>query len=148
VSTGVHPVRKDEQEKRAALQALGREEGFDALVDRWLPPMIGMTNRENEEIARSLREMCLAKGQDVFDAQVAALLNRPPVYDLLPRISCPALVMVGALDEWSSSAQHEEIAAAIPSAELVVVPNAGHMLMAEVPEAVNTAVKNWLDRPE
>lgn len=147
-STGVHPVREGEPEKRSALQQLGREQGFAALIDRWLPPMIGEAHREDEKIVRPLRDMCLAKGQEVFDAQIAALLNRPSVEDLLPRISCPTLVMVGSLDEWSPVAQHEEIAAAISDAELIVVPNAGHMLMAEAPEAVNAAIMNWLDRPE
>lgn len=148
VSTGVHPVREGEAEKRAALQRLGREQGFEALVDHWLPPMIGEANRNNEAIVGPLRRMCLAKGQGVFDAQIAALLNRPAVEDLLARISCPTLVMVGALDEWSPVAQHKQIAAAIPGADLVVVPNAGHMVTAEAPAAVNAAITNWRDRTE
>ena len=55
--------------------------------------------------------------------------------------------MTGAEDSWSGPAQHEKIAAAIPNAELVIVPGSGHMIMAEAPEAVNAAIADWLARP-
>ncbi|RKF20632.1 alpha/beta hydrolase [Altericroceibacterium spongiae] len=147
VSTGVHPVKEDEPAKRAALQRIGREQGFPALVDQWLPPMIAEPNRSNTKMVEELRNMCLDQGQNVFDAHVHALLNREGREDFLPKISCPTLVMVGALDAWSSAAQHEAFAKAIPNAEFVIIPGAGHMILHEAPEAVNTAIQNWLAMP-
>ena len=75
-----------------------------------------------------------------------ALLGRPEQESLLPRIACPTLVLTGALDAWSPPAQHEEIAAAIPDAELVIVPGAGHMIQREAPDAVTNAIAGWLAR--
>lgn len=145
-STGTHPLGRNEREKRAGLQAIGHNSGFEALVDAWLPPMVAEANRD-EPIYGEMREMCLSKSQAVFDAQIAALLGRPEQAGLLPQIACPTLVMTGELDAWSPPAQHREIAAAIPDSTLVIVEGAGHMLPLEAPEAVNEAIADWLSRP-
>ncbi|WP_126173910.1 alpha/beta fold hydrolase [Altericroceibacterium xinjiangense] len=147
VSTGAHPVGEQEPAKRGGLQRVGHERGFDALLDLWLPPMIGEPNRDKPEIAGPLREMCRSRGQDVFDAQIKALLGRGDQRLVLPTISCPALVMTGELDSWSPPAQHEQIAAMIPNSQLVVVPGAGHMLPVEAPDAMNAAISRWRAAP-
>ena len=147
VSTGVHGVQPGEADKRHALSQLGREEGFAALVDRWLPPMIGEPHREDANIREPLRMMCLAQGQEKWEAQVAALLGRQEAESLLPKLSCPTLVMTGELDAWSPPEQHREFAASIPDAQLAIVPGAGHMITHEAPGFVNAAIAHWLERP-
>jgi pimeloyl-ACP methyl ester carboxylesterase len=147
VSTGVHSLREGEAEKRHALQTIGWNHGFEKLIDAWLPPMVAEANRARPEIYEPMRQMNVEAGQEVFDAQIHALLGRPEVESLLPRIACPALVMTGELDAWSSPEQHRNIAAAIPHSELVIVPGAGHMIQLEAPEAVNAAIARWLERP-
>jgi pimeloyl-ACP methyl ester carboxylesterase len=147
VSTGVHPLREGEAAKRQALQAIGWNHGFDKLIDAWLPPMVAEANRARPEIYQPLRQMNVEAGQEVFDAQIHALLSRPEIESLLPQIACPTLVMTGELDAWSSPAQHEAIAAALPHSELVIVPGAGHMIQLEAPDAVNSAIARWLERP-
>jgi pimeloyl-ACP methyl ester carboxylesterase len=147
VSTGVHPLGPDEPAKRRALQAIGHERGFEALVDAWLPPMVAETNRANAVLYGSMRRMCLDQNQTIFDAQIEALLNRPEQESLLGRIECPTLVMTGELDGWSGPAQHEAIAGRIADATLRIVLAAGHMLPLEEPEAVNEAIAAWLASP-
>ena len=147
VSTGVHALREGEAAKRQALLAIGWNHGFGKLIDEWLPPMVAEANRAKPEIYEPLRKMNTEAGQDVFDAQIHALLNRPEVESLLPQITCPTLVMTGELDAWSGPEQHRQIAAAIPNSELVIVPGAGHMIQLEAPEAVNAAITRWLQRP-
>lgn len=147
VSTGVHPLKEGEPEKRRALQSVGWEQGFAALIDQWLPPMVAEANRSNPRIYPPLRQMSIEAGQEVFDAQIHALVNRPEVDSLLPRIACPTLVMTGELDGWAGPEQHRAIAAAIPHSELVIVPGAGHMIQLEAPDAVNAAIARWLERP-
>jgi pimeloyl-ACP methyl ester carboxylesterase len=147
VSTGVHPVSATEPASRAALQAIGHERGFAALVDEWLSPMVAPANRADPDIYGPLEAMCLDHSQAVFDAQIKALLGRPDVSGLLPQITCPTLVMTGEFDAWASPAQHETIAAAIGTATLEIVPGAGHMVQFEAPEAVNSAITRWLQQP-
>jgi pimeloyl-ACP methyl ester carboxylesterase len=147
VSTGIHPLGANEPEKRAALQQIGYDKGFPALVDAWLPPMVAPANRANPAIYGPMQQMCLDMGQAMFDAQINALLTRPEVETLVAGITCPTLVMTGELDSWASPAQHADIAGRIAAAELVIVPGAGHMIQLEAPEAVNQAIVRWLARP-
>ena len=145
-STGVHSVGEGEPAKRRALQAIGHDDGFAALVGTWLPPMVAEHNR-SKPIYGAMRQMCLDAGQDVFDAQINAQLTRPEQESLLAQIRCPTLVMTGALDAWSPPAQHEAIAARIADSTLEIVEGAGHMLPLEAPETVNQAIAAWLSRP-
>lgn len=146
-STGVHSLRPGEADKRAALQQVGYDNGFPALVDQWLPPMVAPANQARAEIYEPMRRMCLDAGQDRFDAHIRALVGRPVQEDLLPQIACPTLVITGERDSWASPAQHEAFAARIPDSRLVIVPGAGHMLPMEAPDAVNTAIASWLEMP-
>lgn len=147
VSTGVHPVGADEPAKREALKAVGHEQGFEALVDTWLPPMVADANRADPAIYPPLRTMCLSMDQATFDAQINALVTRPELDSLLEQIACPTLVMTGELDAWAPPSQHEQIAAAITDSHLVIVPGAGHMVQFEAPEAVNEAITRWRSTP-
>lgn len=146
VSTGIHPPRPGEAEKRHALRDLGLREGAAALVDAWLPPMIAPANR-TPALVEPLRGMCLDAGTAVFAAQVEALLARPAVEALLPAIDCPVLVAVGGEDVWSPPEQHRAIARRIPGARLTIIAGAGHMLPAEAPDELNGAIADWLARP-
>lgn len=143
-STGVHSLRPTEAGNRHALQAMGHEQGFEALVDAWLPPMVADANRARPELYEPMRQMCLDAGQAMFDAQINALLGRPEQESLLGQVTCPTLIITGELDAWSPPAQHEAIAAAIPGSTLVIVEGAGHMLPLEAPDAVNAAIAAWL----
>ena len=144
--TGVHGVKPGEADKRYGLRDLGRAEGFDALVDAWLPPMIGPVHRENPRLYGDLRAMVLDAGQAVYEAQIAALLGRPDAEAVVATVRCPLFAIVGADDAWSPVAQHEAIVAAVPGAELRVIAGAGHMAPAEAPEAFNAALAAWLKK--
>jgi pimeloyl-ACP methyl ester carboxylesterase len=145
--TGVHGVREGEAEQRYALRDLGRREGFDRLVETWLPPMLGEAARADAALMASLRAMCLRAGQAVFEAQTEALLHRADTDAALQALACPVAVVVGAEDQWSSVAQHRAFAARIAGAVLHVIPGAGHMAPAEQPAEFNTLIREWLAIP-
>lgn len=83
------------------------------------------------------------------DPRAVALFGRrvagpaPGVIDRLDEIRVPALVMVGALDGAYLRAA-EVMAAKLPRARHVVVPDAGHVLNIEQAEAVNREVLAFL----
>jgi Predicted hydrolases or acyltransferases (alpha/beta hydrolase superfamily) len=146
ISTGVHLPKPNEAEGRFALLARGVEEGMDALIDAWLPPMVWEPNRLKPRLMDDLWQMCSDAGLDMFERQIRALLARPEVESLLPQIRCPALVATGAYDAWAPPVQHEAIAAAIPGASYAVIPDSGHMLPVEQPEAMTALLTTWLDQ--
>lgn len=144
VSTGTHPVGAGEAAKRHALRDIGRAQGMAALVDQWLPPMIAPDN--HPALYAPLHAMACEQGLDAYEAQIHALLTRPPLEDLLPRIACPVMSCTGALDAWSQPAQAEAIAQACPDAALEIIGEAGHFLPAERPALFNAAIARWLAR--
>jgi len=146
LSTGVHPLKPGETEKRHALRDLGRREGMAALVDAWLPPMVAEARQDDEALMAPLHAMSIRAGIATYEAQIAALLGRPEVEALLPAIACPVMVGVGRQDRWSPVDQHEAMAAAIPGATLTIFEDSGHMSVVEAPEQVNAAIRLWLDR--
>ena len=61
--------------------------------------------------------------------------------DLLPHIAVPTLLIWGELDARSPLTVARQFEAAIPGAELVVIPDAGHVSNLERPEQFNEAVR-------
>lgn len=76
------------------------------------------------------------------------VLARQPTLDALApalgRLERPVLVVVGARDR-GSRAPSERLARLLPRARLVVVPEAGHVVNLQRPEAFNAAVRQWLE---
>jgi pimeloyl-ACP methyl ester carboxylesterase len=70
-------------------------------------------------------------------------------WDIRPELSkivCPALVVQGSQDEHASPQHAADIAAAIPGAELMMMPGARHMLPRENKDRVNQLICEFLKR--
>lgn len=147
LDTGAHPRRDGEEASRQALLDLADREGMAALAERWLPPMVHEGRIGDAGLMDPLRAMVTRATPAQHHRQIKALLDRPDARPLLPTIGCPTLVMVGRQDRWSPLAQHEEIAAAIPGARLVVIEDSGHMCTVEQPAQVTRALLEWLEMP-
>jgi pimeloyl-ACP methyl ester carboxylesterase len=78
--------------------------------------------RENDpdELARAIRGMSPGR--------------QAPLWDRLGDLSCPTLLLTGALDEKYRRIT-DDTSAALPNARRVVVPGAGHNVHAERPQA-------------
>ena len=79
-------------------------------------------------------------------AQNRAILAREDRRALLGDIRVPTLVACGADDMLTPPAFSREIAEAVPGAVLEVLPECGHLLTWEQPEAVNRLLLAWLAR--
>ncbi|MDQ3741776.1 MAG: alpha/beta hydrolase [Actinomycetota bacterium] len=86
-----------------------------------------------------------AMSDEAFVATVEAF-RRHSTADRLHRISAPALVVVGEEDINASPSYSRDIAAAIPDAELVVLPDQGHQPFQEIPEEFNALVTGFWER--
>lgn len=76
------------------------------------------------------------------------VIDRPDVYDLLPAIAVPTLVLVGEQDRATPPPKAERLRDGIAGARLVVVPRAGHTATLEEPDAVSAALAAHLDTVE
>jgi pimeloyl-ACP methyl ester carboxylesterase len=138
---------EDERSRRLALLALAREHGMRAMARAWVQPMVHPARLADAALIETILDMFERRTPAQFDGQIEALLARPEATDLLRTIGCPALVLCGRADGWSTPAQHEEMAALIPGSRLVIVDDCGHMAPMERPEAVGAALAAWLRTP-
>ncbi len=91
-------------------------------------------------------DMALTLGSDVFARQSRALATRPDQSETLRRLDLPALVLCGAADRLCPPKRHHLMASLLPDAELVEIPQAGHLPTLEQPQAVTDALRRWLGR--
>lgn len=67
-------------------------------------------------------------------------------YDRIQGITAPTLVVHGELDALVPPQNGRTIAGRIPGAELVIIPDANHVLMTDQPENVSKVLVGWLER--
>lgn len=97
-------------------------------------------------LAEEVQAMSERVGGAVYISQQKAIMNRVDSLPHLAAIDVPTLVGVGALDKMTPPELAEEMAAHIPGAELVTVPDAAHLPTMENPGPVVDAMRNWLGR--
>ncbi len=66
--------------------------------------------------------------------------------DLLPRIEVPCLVVAAARDGFTPPDRSRAMAAAIPGAELLEIPDASHTAPIERPQLVDETIRDFLSR--
>lgn len=67
-----------------------------------------------------------------------------PAHSQLGEIKVPTLVIVGASDQLTPPSEARAIAEQIAGAELLIVPDAGHLVNIETPKEFNAAVRRFL----
>jgi pimeloyl-ACP methyl ester carboxylesterase len=141
-------ARADTAERREARLEqirMAREDQFDEVVEtRFIPAMMNPANPFGPMLRATVRAMCDSVGPKAFVRQQTAIMNRPDSRADLPRIACPTLVLCGRQDQPTPAELHEEMAAAIPGARLVVIEDCGHLAPIERPDEVNSAMREWL----
>jgi pimeloyl-ACP methyl ester carboxylesterase len=75
-----------------------------------------------------------------------AIIDRDSVLERLGEVKLPALVIHGGVDGAIPMSEAEAISGGITGAELVRVPDAGHMTPLEAPDAVNVALAEFFSR--
>ena len=98
------------------------------------------------EIFAAVRRVVENTSPAAIAAAQRGMAARPDVTAMLPTISVPTLVVAGAEDAISPPAEMKTIAAAIPNAQFVQIPDAGHMTTMENPEAVNAALRSFMEK--
>ena len=130
------------QQRFVGMSALGefRQITTDFLKDAMLHP----DHRQDLALRRTVLAMAESVGRARFLNQVKAQLARPDARPALGQIRCPTLVIGAREDHVCTVAMHEEIAAAIPGAELIILERCGHLSTLEQPARVNEALLRWL----
>jgi len=151
LDTSYHPMEpggagERERAGRYTLLELARRQGLRAMAREWARGMVH-PSRLGTPLFEAILNMFERGSVEAFSAQIEALLARRDAAPLLPSIDVPALLLCGREDGWSPPARHEFMHERIRSSTLVVVEHCGHMSTMEEPEAVNAALRDWLEQP-
>lgn len=96
------------------------------------------------QLVQTYLDFVLQAGTSQLIRQNRAIMARPDARAHLASVACPVLVMCGDSDLLTPPQCSQEIAALVPTARLVMVPQCGHMLTMEQPEIVNATLLEWL----
>jgi pimeloyl-ACP methyl ester carboxylesterase len=103
------------------------------------------TERKLEAVQR-FHAIAATDGLYVFTALKQVILAaRFHVKHRLPELQMPVLLVYGADDQFVPSINTRKLKALIPHARLVSIPDAGHELMMDQPEALRDVLVAWLD---
>lgn len=141
LDTNPHAEAPDRQSMRLQQIEAAASGQLRQLATESLKPLyLAQMHRDNDELLRSILEMALDLGPDVFRNQSLALRSRVDSLPILESISCPTLVMCGDEDRLCPPAYHELMTSKIPGAVLEIITNCGHLSSMEQPQAVTLAL--------
>jgi len=124
------------RQRRAAGIAMIRRQGWRAFATALIPKILNEKRHDFSSHRDHHMRMFDRAGDLGLTTALMALADRPDRRALLPSISVPAIVIVGAVDALTPPDQARAIAAAIPGARLHVLDDAGHMSAMETPREV------------
>jgi pimeloyl-ACP methyl ester carboxylesterase len=134
---------KANRERIAA--AVESDDESTVLVDEVLPTLLGSTTAASRPLVSGrVRGLVQAAPASAVAWAQRAMAARPDSFDTLRAFGGPALVVVGTEDVLSPPSDGEAMAAALPRARLVSMPEAGHLTAVETPEAFNAEVAGFL----
>lgn len=145
LDTGIYPAHEKEPELRQELIDTARSRGMKAMAEElWIPSIIHPDRLHDRSLTERLVAMAERNTVEQFERQIRALLNRPDMSDLLPRIHCPTLILCGRQDQWASERQHVEMAGKIRGAKLETIDHCGHLTTMERPARVTELLLEWM----
>ena len=133
------------KQDRDAMTVLAKQSGSSAIAERLLPKLLARATFERRpEIVSEVRGMMTRASVPGIIGALHALRERPDSTPLLKTIGVPVLVIAGEEDQIAPAAGMREMAGTIPGARFVVISEAGHVAPLEQPDAVNTAIGEFL----
>ena len=145
LDTSARPDTAEQTARRRALLALLDTGGLPPVLDALWPALVGPAQQGDAALRRRFDAMSLRLGPAVFRRQQEAIINRPDSRPDLVGVRVPALVVCGREDAITPLELSQEVAAAVPGAELVVLDGCGHLSTWERPGEVTAALQRWLE---
>jgi pimeloyl-ACP methyl ester carboxylesterase len=135
------PVRENRLRQADLLE---EERSPRVLVDEVLPGLVGPTTyRQRALVYGRVRGLVQAAPPHAAAWAQRAMAGRADSFETLRALRAPALVMIGDEDALSTEDEARAMADAMPNAELMVVPRAGHLCSVEQPDLFNQAVAEF-----
>lgn len=118
--------------------------GLAQLMQEQMIPRYFATQTDPVLLANTCLAMALDLGEEAFVRQSWALQSRPEQQQSLKKVQVHTLILMGEEDQLCPLDRHQLLQRVISHAELIIVPNAGHISTLEQPLLVNQALDKWL----
>lgn len=132
--------------REGAIAVFFREGGVEEIIRANVALAFHPRQAANQALVDAYLGFVFEAGASQLIRQNRAIMSRPDARLHLPRVACPTLVMCGDADQLTPPECSREIAELIPGADMVWVPQCGHMLTMEKPAVVNATLLAWLAR--
>jgi len=147
LDTSARPDLPEQSEQRRRQIELARGGRFGQIAGMLFPRLVAASHHGDQALEAIVQTMAEETGAEAFVRQQTAIIRRSDSRPGLAAIRCPTLVVVGAEDALTPPERAAEIAAGIPGARQVVVPDCGHLSTLEQPQAVTRALTEFLSGP-
>jgi pimeloyl-ACP methyl ester carboxylesterase len=147
MDTTADPEPDENIPRYRAMSLVARRLGIGLVADRVMPIMYGKSSLSDPKLAKeraSWRAHMMANRRSIWRA-VNGVLERENFAPELSRISSPTFVLVGDEDAATGVDGAERIHRGISGSRFVRIPKAGHSAPVEQPEAVNDALRDFLE---
>ncbi len=147
LDTSADPEPTENHGQYKLLNFIARWFGLRVVVGQVMPILFGQTFLKDRSKAaeRKMWRDEIVKGDRLgITRAVSGVIGRAGVAEHLGRINCPTIVLVGEEDVATPPDKSKAIQVAIPSADLVLVPKAGHSSTIEQPEFVTKAISEFV----
>jgi pimeloyl-ACP methyl ester carboxylesterase len=116
------------------------------VVEQMLPRLLCDATRTGKpDVVEEVRRIGSAQSQEGTIAGLISLRDRPDATSVLKTIRVPTLVIVGSDDTATPPALAEVMATGITGAQLVTIPEAGHLSNLEQTERFNETVRQFVE---
>jgi pimeloyl-ACP methyl ester carboxylesterase len=133
------------QRRQQILQWLNKHR-YQGMSRKRLAEFVHSSQLQNPLVTEPLLAMDQELGHEVLQMQLSQTSLRPSLMDQLAQIHCPVLIIAGQDDRLVALAQLQQMAALIPDARLVVLPDSGHMLPLEQPAVIASELLAFYQR--
>lgn len=141
LNSNARPASELQLQRSTGLLEEAERGGFEAVANKLGQTVAG----SKAELAPLATAMALALGRETYLRQQRAVLRRGDRRSELHRIDVPTILIAGDEDRISPPSFVNEIARAIPQAQLDIFPG-GHLSTLEVPDMVAASLRTWLAR--
>jgi pimeloyl-ACP methyl ester carboxylesterase len=132
--------------KIALLGPFARTPAKRLVVSQVVNALFGPTARRDQpDLMRTWRDRFMAQDTESMLTAGHAIVGRDDVTDRLAEIRVPTLVIVGDQDTDPGVTASVSLAARIPGAEFVALPDTGHLAALEKPDAFGAALLRFAD---
>lgn len=146
-ATRAKPDTPEGKANRDKTAEKAREEGVRPVVDGMIGKLFApQTYRQNPALVEEVRTMMEGTSQAGMIGALMAMKERPDSTPTLREIQPAALIIHGREDQIVPLEEARQMQAEIPEARLVEIPDAGHLVNLEQPEAFNHAVRDYLEQ--